>query len=102
MALDLIPARHERDIHAAQRRFAIDQALHAQLQARAQPPDDYPLLRALRYHDDTAFPLAELRALHAELLRVETRFTEPSQVRELLCFVERTIADGDNLYATAD
>lgn len=102
MALDLIPARHERGIHAAQRRFALDQTLHALLLARAQPPADYPLLHALRYHDDARFQPAELRTLHAELLRVEAAFTEPGQVRELLRFVEQTIADGDNLYATAD
>lgn len=103
MALDLIPARHEREIHASRRLFAIDEMLHSQLLSRAQPRGEYPLLHKLHdYYADTVLPLGELPRLHAELTRVAARFTEPSQVRELLRFVEQAIADGDNLYATAD
>ena len=103
MALDLIPARHERDIHVARRLFAIDETLHAQLMARAQPRGDYPLLHKLRdYYADTTFVLGELRPLHAELMRIAQAFSDPAQVRELTRFVEQAIADGDNLYATAD
>ncbi|MFK3649209.1 hypothetical protein ACI2IY_12360 [Lysobacter enzymogenes] len=103
MALDLIPARHERGIHASRRLFAIDEMLHSQLMSRAQPSGDYPLLHQLHdYYADTVLLLGELPRLHAELTRVAARFTDPGQVRELLRFVEQAIADGDNLYAVAD
>ena len=103
MALDLIPARHERDIHAARRLFAIDETLHAQLMTRARPHGDYPVLHKMRdYYADTVFLFGELRPLHAELTRIAGAFTDRTQVRELMRFVEQAIADGDNLYATAD
>lgn len=103
MALDLIQARHEREIHASRRLFALDERLHAQLFARAQPRGAYPLLHKLRdYYADTTLLLGELPRLLEELTRIAAQFTEPSQVHEFARFVEQAIADGDNLYATAD
>lgn len=103
MALDLIQARHEREIHASRKSFAIDERFHAQLLARAQPRRDYPLLHKLHdYYADTTLLLGELSRLSAELERVAVQFTDPTQVREFSRFVAQAIADGDNLYATAD
>lgn len=102
-ALDLIQARHEREIHASRKSFAIDEAFHAQLLARAQPRGEYPLLHQLHdYYADTTPLLGELPRLAAELERVAARFAEPSRVREFSRFLAQAIADGDNLYATAD
>lgn len=102
MTLHLLPARNERAIDAAPAAFAIEQSFHAQLLARAQPQEHYPLLHRLRYHDDAAFALAELPRLGAELQRIAARFAEPTQIRALSRFVEQAIADGNNLYACAD
>ncbi|ALN92413.1 hypothetical protein [Lysobacter gummosus] len=103
MALDLIQARHEREIHASRKLFAIDEMLHSQLLARAQPRGEYPLLHKLRdYYADSTLLLGELPRLQAELARIGAKFTDPTQVHEFSRFVEQAIADGDNLYATAD
>lgn len=103
MALDLIQARHDRDAPYSQRSFAVDESLHAQLLAGAQPRADYPLLHKMRdYYADTTFLLGELRDLNAELARVAVRCADPAQVRALQDFVEAAFADGDNLYACAD
>ncbi|KRD30448.1 hypothetical protein ASE35_17155 [Lysobacter sp. Root916] len=103
MALDLIQARHDRDAPYSHRGFALDESLHAQLLAAAQPRADYPLLHKMHdYYADTTFLLGELRGLHAELARVAARCADPAQVRALQAFVEVALADGDNLYACAD
>lgn len=102
MSLDLIQARHERETHLSRKSFALDQRFHAQLLARAQPHEEYPLLHRLRYHADTAFTRGELPLLHAELERITAQFTERTQIRAVSRFVEQAIADGDNLYASAD
>jgi len=103
MALDLIQARHEREIHASRKLFAIDERFHAQLLARAQPRREYPLLHKLHdYYADATLLLDELPRLREELARIGAGFTEPGQVREFARFVEQAIADGDNLYAAAD
>ncbi|KRA77169.1 hypothetical protein ASD78_06150 [Lysobacter sp. Root667] len=103
MALDLIQARHEREIHASRKCFAIDETLHAQLLARALPRGEYPLLQQMRdYYADTTLLFGQLRALHAELTRVADKFGDRNQVLALSRFVEQAMADGDNLYATAD
>ncbi|MBT2749072.1 MULTISPECIES: hypothetical protein [unclassified Lysobacter] len=103
MALDLIQARHEREIHTSRKMFAIDEMLHSQLLARAQPRGEYPLLHKLHdYYADTVLLLGELPRLQAELTRIRGKFTDPTQVHEFSRFVEQALADGDNLYATAD
>lgn len=103
MALDLIQARHEREAPASRKSFAIDLRFHQQLMARALPPQEYPLLRRLHdYLADAEVSSGELPDLHAELKRLEARFTDPAQIRELSRFVVQVIADGDNLYAVAD
>ncbi|MGJ7903801.1 hypothetical protein [Lysobacter sp. 1R34A] len=103
MALDLIQARHEREIHISRKLFAIDQMLHAQLMSRAQPHGEYPLLRKLHdYYADTVMLSGELPRLQAELTRIRAKFTDPSRVHEFSRFVEQAIAEGDNLYAIAD
>ncbi|ROU06953.1 hypothetical protein [Lysobacter enzymogenes] len=103
MALDLIQARHEREIHLSRKLFAIDEGFHAQLFARAPSQREYPLLHKLRdYYADATLLLGELPRLHAELERLTAQFTERTQVREFSRFVAQAIADGDNLYATAD
>lgn len=103
MALDLIQARHQREIHVSRKSFAIDERFHAQLLARARPSGEYPLLLKLRdYYADATLVLGELPRLRAELERIADHFTERTQIRAFARFVEQAIADGDNLYATAD
>lgn len=103
MALDLIQTGHDRDAPYSHRSFALDESLHAQLLAAAQPRADYPLLHKMRdYYADTTFLLGELRGLHAELARAAVRCADPAQVHALQRFVEGALADGDNLYACAD
>ena len=103
MALDLIQARHEREAPVSRKSFAIDLPFHQQLMARALPQHEYPLLRRLHdYLADAEISSAELADLLAELTRLQTRFTDPAQIRGLSLFVAGAIADGDNLYAIAD
>ena len=103
MSLDLISAQHQHQIDGTQRIFSLDEDFHARLLALAQPRTSYPLLHKMRdYYAETVFLLGELRALHAELARITSKFTDRSQARELSRFVVQAIADGDNLYATAD
>lgn len=103
MALELIQARHQSEIHDSRKLFVIDERFHAQLFARATSQREYPLLHQLRdYYADATLPLGELPRLQAELERLSERFTEPSQIREFSRFLAQAIADGDNLYATAD
>ncbi|QWP79114.1 hypothetical protein J5226_12310 [Lysobacter sp. K5869] len=103
MALDLIQARHESEIHVSRKCFALDERFHAQLLARARPGREYPLLLKLRdYYADTTLLLGELPRLLAELDGMTDQFTERTQIRAFSRFVEQAIADGDNIYATAD
>ncbi|SDY32615.1 hypothetical protein SAMN04487939_101839 [Lysobacter sp. yr284] len=103
MALDLIQARHEREIHLSRKLFAIDESFHAQLFARAPSQREYPLLHKLRdYYADATLLLGELPRLQAELERISERFAERTQIRAFSRFVGQAIADGDNLYASAD
>lgn len=103
MALDLIQARHEREAPASRKSFAIDLRFHQQLMARTLPHREYPLLRRLHdYLADAEISSGELPDLHAELKRLEARFTDPAQIREFSRFLAQAIADGDNLYAVAD
>lgn len=103
MALDLIQARHEREAPASRKSIAIDLPFHQQLMARALPHHEYPLLRRLHdYLADAEISSCELADLHAELKRLEARFTDPAEIRGFSLFVAQVIADGDNLYAVAD
>ena len=103
MALDLIQARHEREAPASRKSFAIEMPFHKQLMARALPHQEYPLLRRLHdYWADAEISSGELPDLHAELKRLEARFTDPAEIRGFSLFVAQAIADGANLYAIAD
>ncbi|ALN58868.1 hypothetical protein GLE_3524 [Lysobacter enzymogenes] len=103
MPLELIQARHQSAIHDSRKLFVVDERFHAQLFARAPSPNEYPLLHQLRdYYADATLLLGDLPRLHAELERLTAQFTERTQVREFSRFVAQAIADGDNLYATAD
>ncbi|MEI2456052.1 hypothetical protein [Lysobacter firmicutimachus] len=103
MTLDLVQARHEREALTSRKSFAIELLFHRQLMARALPHEAYPLLLRLRdYGADAAWSSAELPVLQAELTRLQTRFTDPADIRRLSLFVAQALADGDNLYAIAD
>jgi hypothetical protein len=104
MSLDLIAAKHQREIHKMAKSFPLEEDLHEWLLSFAKPKNEFPVLHQMDdYYADTIILLGELEQLKNEVVRaVSLSHMKDSRIAKLLAFIDTAISEGNNLYAMAD
>lgn len=103
MPLDLVAAEHQKKIDGTRPVFSLEEGFHAELLASAIPGKDFPVVTKISdYYADNVILFGELEDFRKELFLIAGKSGGKERFSALLSFVDKAIAERDNLYVYAD
>ena len=102
--MDLISAKHQKEIDGTQPVFQLEEDVHELLLVAAKPRKKFPVINKIdNYYADNVILFGELDSFKKELdLIANNDDCKQLNIKNLLIFIDKAIWGKNNLYVLAD